>query len=120
MSYIYNIFLKSYVKLDAVVSSSLVLVIKGYQKAISPALPLIFGSNCGCRFTPSCSHYAIEAIQTHGSVRGSGLATRRIIKCTPFSAGGHDPVPAHKQSSQSISLTKNSFKSNITIQFFRG
>jgi len=110
MSYIYNIFLKLYGKCSALVSSSLVVTIKGYQKAVSPALPLIFGSNCGCRFTPSCSHYAIEAIQTHGSLRGSGLATRRILKCTPFSAGGHDPVPARKQSSKSISLTKNSLR----------
>ncbi len=91
------------------VSAGLIAIIKGYQKAISPALPLIFGSNCGCRFSPSCSHYAIEAIQTHGSIRGSGLAARRILKCTPFSIGGHDPVPASRVAHNSISPVKPSF-----------
>lgn len=110
MSYIYKIFISFLSKIKALISTCLVSIIKGYQKTVSPALPLIFGSNCGCRFTPSCSHYAIEAIQTHGSLRGSGLATCRILKCTPFSPGGHDPVPARKQPSKSISLTKHSLR----------
>jgi uncharacterized protein len=47
-----------------------------------------------CRFLPSCSHYAEEAIRTHGAIRGSYLATRRILRCNPFHPGGFDPVPA--------------------------
>jgi uncharacterized protein len=47
-----------------------------------------------CRFVPTCSHYAEEAIRTHGALRGSALATWRILRCNPFGAGGIDPVPA--------------------------
>jgi uncharacterized protein len=46
-----------------------------------------------CRFHPSCSHYAEEAIRTHGAIRGSGLAMWRILRCNPFGRGGSDPVP---------------------------
>ncbi len=65
----------------------LVLVIRGYQKVISPALPP------SCRFYPSCSQYAIEAIARHGALRGSWLAARRLARCHPFHPGGVDPVP---------------------------
>ena len=65
----------------------LVLILRGYQLAISPLL----GQNC--RFYPSCSHYAIEALQTHGAARGSVLAARRVCRCHPWNDGGHDPVP---------------------------
>jgi putative membrane protein insertion efficiency factor len=46
-----------------------------------------------CRFSPSCSHYAEEAIRTHGAIRGSYLAARRVLRCNPFHRGGLDPVP---------------------------
>ena len=65
----------------------LVAAIRGYQYAIRPML----GANC--RFYPSCSDYAREAIERHGAARGSWLATRRIAKCHPFHPGGYDPVP---------------------------
>ncbi|UAA38798.1 membrane protein insertion efficiency factor YidD [Paraneptunicella aestuarii] len=61
--------------------------IKLYQKLISPLL----GSNC--RFTPTCSQYAIEAIKLHGIVKGTWLSIKRILKCHPLHDGGHDPVP---------------------------
>jgi len=67
--------------------TSLKTLIRFYQTAISPWFP------AKCRFHPSCSHYAIEAIETHGSVKGSWLSIKRILKCQPLSKGGFDPVP---------------------------
>ena len=61
--------------------------IKLYRKLISPLLPN------ACRFTPTCSQYAIEAIDKFGAVRGSILAIWRILRCNPFCRGGYDPVP---------------------------
>ncbi|MGR8933292.1 MAG: membrane protein insertion efficiency factor YidD [Gammaproteobacteria bacterium] len=65
----------------------LIAFIKFYKYFISPAL----GNNC--RFYPSCSSYAIEALNLHGAVKGSYLALRRLLRCHPFNAGGIDPVP---------------------------
>ena len=62
-------------------------IIKGYKLAISPFL----GQNC--RFHPGCANYAIEAIETHGSLRGLWLALCRVLKCHPLHPGGFDPVP---------------------------
>lgn len=64
----------------------LVIPIRGWQK-ISAILPPV------CRFYPSCSRYAIEALEVHGLARGSWLAMLRICRCHPFHPGGHDPVP---------------------------
>ncbi len=60
---------------------------RAYQLTLAPLL----GGQC--RFTPSCSAYAMEAFATHGAARGTGLAVRRILRCSPLCAGGHDPVP---------------------------
>jgi putative membrane protein insertion efficiency factor len=68
-------------------------VISAYQRTASPVLPILFGPACGCRFYPSCSHYAAQAIASHGTLRGSWLAARRLMKCTPLHPGGVDPVP---------------------------
>lgn len=65
-----------------------------YQKTLSPVLPAVFGPSCGCRFYPTCSHYAAEALRTHGALTGTWLAMRRLLKCTPLHPGGIDPVPA--------------------------
>jgi putative membrane protein insertion efficiency factor len=65
----------------------LLLLIRGYQLGISPFL----GQNC--RFYPSCSEYAVEAIRTHGSLKGTALTARRLCKCHPWHPGGVDPVP---------------------------
>jgi len=65
----------------------LVLCIRGYQLLISPWL------GPQCRFQPTCSRYAAEAITMHGALRGGWLAVRRIARCHPLSEGGYDPVP---------------------------
>ena len=64
-----------------------IAMIRFYQVCISPML----GPHC--RFSPSCSQYALEAIQAHGALKGLYLAIKRISKCHPFHTGGHDPVP---------------------------
>lgn len=74
-------------------ASALLGLIWVYQKTLSPALPAIFGPACGCRFAPTCSHYAAGAIRNHGAIRGSWLAAKRLVKCTPLHPGGFDPVP---------------------------
>ncbi len=75
------------------VAGATVGLIRIYQRTASPLLPAFFGPACGCRFHPSCSHYAAEAVMTHGTLKGAWLTARRLIKCTPFNSGGLDPVP---------------------------
>ena len=74
----------------------LLLLIQLYQRTLSPVLPAVFGSACGCRFAPSCSHYAAEAVRTHGALVGVILAVIRLVKCTPLHPGGFDPVPPRR------------------------
>lgn len=64
-----------------------ILFVRAYQVGLSPLLP------ASCRYYPSCSMYAIEALEKHGAARGGWLAARRILRCHPFRAGGFDPVP---------------------------
>jgi uncharacterized protein len=71
----------------------LVLVIRGYQWAIAPLLVDRTYNMPRCRFSPSCSAYVIDALTTHGLLRGSWLAVRRYGRCHPWNPGGHDPVP---------------------------
>ena len=65
----------------------LLAIIRFYKRAISPYLPP------SCRFTPTCSEYAVEAIQKHGALKGLGLAVWRVMRCNPLCKGGYDPVP---------------------------
>lgn len=65
----------------------LVLLLRGYQYAISPLL------GRSCRFYPSCSDYTVEAIERHGALRGSVLGFKRVMRCHPWHPGGFDPVP---------------------------
>jgi putative membrane protein insertion efficiency factor len=65
----------------------LILFVRAYQVALSPILP------AACRYYPTCSHYAIEALEKHGALHGGWLALKRIARCHPFRPGGFDPVP---------------------------
>lgn len=69
----------------------LILPIRLYQRYISPLTPP------ACRYTPTCSQYAVEAIQLHGPLRGSWLALRRILRCHPWGGSGYDPVPPRRE-----------------------
>lgn len=64
-----------------------ILLVRGYQVTLGPLLPP------SCRYYPSCSAYAIEALEKHGALRGGWLTVRRIARCHPFRPGGYDPVP---------------------------
>ncbi|WP_092862884.1 membrane protein insertion efficiency factor YidD [Quadrisphaera sp. DSM 44207] len=65
----------------------LVGIVRAYQLLVSPLLGPV------CRYAPSCSSYAVQALQRHGALRGSWLAARRVLRCHPWAAGGWDPVP---------------------------
>jgi hypothetical protein len=81
----------------SVLAGALLGLIWLYRKLVSPVLPAVFGPSCGCRFHPTCSRYATEAVHTHGAIRGAWLAARRLLKCTPLHPGGFDPAPAPAQ-----------------------
>jgi uncharacterized protein len=69
----------------------LIGMIRVYQRFVSPVLVSLLGPRC--RFYPSCSCYACDALRAHGALRGSGLAAWRVLRCHPFHPGGFDPVP---------------------------
>lgn len=77
----------------------LILIIKFYRRFLSPLKHSFYhifspvgAENVGCRFYPTCSQYAIEAIEKYGAVKGSIMAVKRILRCNPFNKGGYDPV----------------------------
>lgn len=74
--------------MSRVLTWSLVVLVHAYRLLLGP----ILGGSC--RFTPSCSSYAIEALERHGAVRGTWLSLRRVLRCHPFHRAGYDPVPA--------------------------
>lgn len=69
----------------------LIALVRFYQRRISP-----LKTPC-CRFTPTCSQYAIEALEKHGALKGTGLAIWRVLRCNPMCKGGYDPVPEPKK-----------------------
>ncbi len=72
----------------------LIFGVRFYQWTISPLLATLAGPMGRCRFTPSCSQYAIEAIRVHGALKGGWLAVWRVCRCNPWGGCGDDPVPA--------------------------
>ena len=70
------------------------VLIRAYQLVISPLAP-----RHACRFLPTCSAYAMDAVTTHGALKGSALAIRRLARCHPWGGSGYDPVPPHSCSS---------------------
>ncbi|MBD5201606.1 MAG: membrane protein insertion efficiency factor YidD [Bacteroidales bacterium] len=74
-------------KITKIASEILILPIKFYQGAISPHLP------ASCRYTPTCSSYAVEALRKYGPLKGGLLAAKRILRCHPWGGSGYDPVP---------------------------
>ncbi len=78
-------------RLPGWIAAGMIAFIRLYQRILSPVL----GRHC--RFHPSCSQYAIDAIRVHGPILGAGYAVWRILRCQPLCAGGNDPVPAPKR-----------------------
>jgi uncharacterized protein len=74
----------------------LVFAIRVYRYVLSPVKTALLGAAGGCRHTPSCSQYGLEALQKHGTLRGCWLTVRRICRCHPWGGCGHDPVPEKK------------------------
>lgn len=74
-----------------IIVSPFVLLIRGYQKFISPFTP------SSCRYSPTCSQYAVEALETHGLLMGGWLSVKRIASCNPWGGSGPDPVPPKKK-----------------------
>ncbi|HPF11340.1 MAG TPA: membrane protein insertion efficiency factor YidD [Flavobacteriaceae bacterium] len=77
--------------LRKVLIAPFIVLIKGYQKFISPIFPST------CRYTPTCSHYAKEALEKHGLLKGGWLSIKRIGSCHPWGGSGYDPVPEKKR-----------------------
>ena len=82
-----SFFLNPGSKMKKILTYPFVFLIRIYQRTISPIFPST------CRYSPSCSHYAVEALQTHGLWKGSALVIKRISSCHPWGGSGYDPVP---------------------------
>ncbi len=86
-------------------------LIRCYQGFLSPLMPL------GCKFYPSCSHYAAEAIHRHGTRPGLLLAARRILRCRPFACGGYDPVPQARPSERAVAASHGAVTPSLPHPF---
>jgi uncharacterized protein len=81
----------------------LIFSVRLYRLTLSPAQTFLFGATGGCRFTPTCSVYALDAVREHGAVAGTILATKRICRCHPWGGCGHDPVPEKRPAKKAAS-----------------
>ncbi len=91
----------------SLLASAMLGIIAFYQRFLSPAHPAC------CRFAPTCSAYAAQAIRRHGALKGSGLAFWRLLRCQPFSKGGYDPVPEKKISARKSNLSNEMGKQSM-------
>jgi putative membrane protein insertion efficiency factor len=87
-----------------VIQFILILAVRLYRWLLSPAKAFLCGPLAGCRFTPSCSQYALEALKTHGPIVGTWLSIKRIIRCHPWGGCGIDPVPLKKSGQSATSI----------------
>jgi uncharacterized protein len=76
-----------------IATEAAILLVRMYQVVLSPLKAIFFGTPSCCRYSPTCSCYAVEALRRHGLVRGSLIAARRIFRCHPWGGAGDDPVP---------------------------
>jgi putative membrane protein insertion efficiency factor len=91
-------------------------VIRVYQCTLSPALSLLCGPDSGCRFTPTCSAYFLEAVETHGIGRGSWLGLKRLARCHPWGGCGYDPIPSGKDLTSNFAEVRiEHLESSLTI-----
>jgi putative membrane protein insertion efficiency factor len=81
------------IRASSLVIHGLLLAIRVYRLTISPAQAFLFGPTGGCRFTPTCSRYAMDAIREHGALAGGWMGLKRICRCHPWGRCGHDPAP---------------------------
>src|SRR5215813_2955369 len=92
-------------------------IIRVYQCTLSPLLSLLCGPDSGCRFTPTCSAYFLEAVETHGIGRGSWLGLKRLARCQPWGGRGYDPVPSGKNLAPTLSVAGiNHLESSLTVR----
>lgn len=86
--------------------TSLMVVLRLYRTMVSPVLVALFAPmGFGCRFTPTCSEYAMDAVRTHGAMRGTALTVGRLCRCHPWGHCGYDPVPAKQVMTKNANLT---------------
>ena len=84
--------------INRVVTWVLRTIVRFYQRFLNPVLKAVSGPGAGCRYTPTCSHYFLKAIETHGPWKGSWLGICRIFRCHPWGGSGYDPVPPRRNS----------------------
>ncbi len=87
------------------------LLVRVYQLVLSPFFPP------ACRFEPSCSHYAMEALKTHGAVAGTVLTVRRVLRCNPWGGMGYDPVPALRRPETHRDANRADGRSSTVLRF---
>jgi uncharacterized protein len=92
----------------------LILCVRLYRWVLSPAKAVLFGPLGRCRYTPTCSEYALEAVREHGAGAGSWLAVKRICRCHPWGGCGYDPVPDKKSI---VSSLKSKLEGDQTSDF---